>query len=100
MVARGFTQREVIEYQEVFAHVLKHVLIKTLLSVVVNLNLDLEQMDVKMAFLHGDLEENLYMSSLRILKTKNIQNMCVCSRNHYTVFNNPHNSGTRNLMNL
>lgn len=61
LVARGFTQKEGIDYHEVFAPVVKHVSIRTLLSLVVNLDLELEQMDVKPAFLHGNLEENLYM---------------------------------------
>ena len=35
--------------------------IRLVLGIVVAKNLHLEQLDVKMAFLHGDLEENLYM---------------------------------------
>ncbi|CAA7015796.1 unnamed protein product [Microthlaspi erraticum] len=44
-----------------FSPVVKPVSIRSLLSIVVNLNLELEQMDVKTAFLHGNLEEDLYM---------------------------------------
>lgn len=62
LVARGFTQREGIDYQEVFALVVKHVSIRMLLSVVVNLDLELEQMDIKTTFLHGNIEETLYIS--------------------------------------
>lgn len=61
LVARGFTQREGIDYQEVFAPVVKHVSIRILMSAVVNQDLELEQMDVKTAFLHGTLEQELYM---------------------------------------
>ena len=65
LVARGFTQKEGIDYQEVFAPVVKHVSMeiwrRMLLPLVVNQNLELEQMDVKTAFLHGSLEEHLYM---------------------------------------
>lgn len=35
--------------------------IRVLLSLVVNLDLELEQMDVKTAFLHGNLDEDLFM---------------------------------------
>ena len=61
LVARGFSQKKGIDYQEVFAPVVKHVSIKVLLSLVVNLDLELEQMDVKTAFLLGNLDEDLYM---------------------------------------
>lgn len=61
LVARGFSQKKGIDYQEVFAPVVKHVSIKVLLSLVVNLDLELEQMDVKTTFLHGNLDEDLYM---------------------------------------
>ncbi|CAA7029216.1 unnamed protein product [Microthlaspi erraticum] len=61
LVARGFSQKEGIDYQEVFSPVVKHVSIRVLLTLVVNLDLELEQMDVKTAFLHGNLEEDLYM---------------------------------------
>lgn len=44
-----------------FAPVVKHVSIRVLLSLVVNQDLELEQMDVKTAFLHGNLEEDLHM---------------------------------------
>lgn len=44
-----------------FAPVVKHISISTLLSLVANLYLELEQMGVKTAFLHGNLEEDLYM---------------------------------------
>lgn len=61
LVARGFTQREGIDYEEVFASVVKHISIRVLMSVVVNHDLELEQMAVKTSFLHGNLEQELYM---------------------------------------
>ena len=61
LVAKGYTQREGVDYQEIFAPVAKHTSIRILISVVVDQDLELEQMDVKTAFLHGELEEELYM---------------------------------------
>lgn len=62
LVAKGYAQREGIDYHEIFAPVLKHVSIRILLSIVAQENLELEQLDVKTAFLHGELKEKIYMS--------------------------------------
>ena len=61
LVAKGFAQIEGIDYNEVFAPVVKHVSIRILLSAVVNFDMELDQMDVKTAFLHGVLQERIYM---------------------------------------
>lgn len=61
LVARGFTQREDIDYNEVFSPVVKHCSIRMILSFAVQDSMELEQLDVKTAFLHGELEEQIYM---------------------------------------
>lgn len=61
LVAIGFTQKKRIDYDEVFAPVVKHISIRILMSVVAQNDLELEQMDVKTAFLHGELDQPLYM---------------------------------------
>jgi len=60
-VAKGFTQVEGIDYNENFSPVVKHCYIRILMAIVNQFNLELEQMNVKTAFLHGDLEETIYM---------------------------------------
>nr|GEW24200.1 retrovirus-related Pol polyprotein from transposon TNT 1-94 [Tanacetum cinerariifolium] len=61
LVAKGYAQKEEIDYNEVFSPVVKHSSIRILLSLVAQLDLELVQMDVKTAFLHDDLEEEIYM---------------------------------------
>ncbi|KAM1671634.1 hypothetical protein ACFXTN_036619 [Malus domestica] len=62
LVAKGYAQKEGIDYNEVFSHVVKHSSIRILLALVVQFDLELAQLDVKTVFLHGDLEEEIYMS--------------------------------------
>lgn len=61
VVAKGYSQIEGIDYNEVFSPVVKHVTIRLLLSMVVHQNLELEQLDVKTAFLHELLDERILM---------------------------------------
>ncbi|PSS08126.1 Endonuclease [Actinidia chinensis var. chinensis] len=62
LVAKGYAQKEGIDYNEVFSPVVKHSSIRILLALVAQFDLELAQLDVKTAFLHGDLEEEIYMS--------------------------------------
>ena len=62
MVAKGYDQKEGIDYNEVFSPVMKHSSIRVLLALVAQLNFELIQLDVKTTFLHGDLEEEIYMT--------------------------------------
>ena len=62
LVAKGFTQTYGIDYQETFALVAKINSIRVLLSLAVNSNWPLHQLDAKNAFLNGNLEEEVFMS--------------------------------------
>ena len=62
LVAKGYAQKEGIDYNGVFSPVVKHSSIRILLALVAHLDLELVQLDVKTAFLHGDLEEEIYMT--------------------------------------
>ncbi|GKC96464.1 retrotransposon protein, putative, ty1-copia subclass, partial [Tanacetum coccineum] len=61
LVARGFTQRAGIDYNEVFSPVVRHTSIRVILALTACKDYELEQLDVKTTFLHGNLEEVIYM---------------------------------------
>ena len=60
-VAKGFAQTCEIDYSKTFSPIAKLNTVRFLLSVVVNLNWSLQQLDVKNVFLNGDLKEEVYM---------------------------------------
>lgn len=52
LLAKGYSQKEGVDFGEIFSPVVKYVSIRVLLSMTVNYDLELEQLDVKTAFLH------------------------------------------------
>ena len=60
-MAKGFSKKEGVDYNEIFSSIVKHSSIILLLAFVAHEDLELDQLDVKTTFLHGKLDELIYM---------------------------------------
>lgn len=61
LVAKGYTQRQGIDYDETFSPVVRYNSIRYLVAIAAKYDLDIHQMDVVTAFLHGDINEEIYL---------------------------------------
>jgi hypothetical protein len=60
-VARGFSQKEGIHYDEIFAPVASYTSIRIIISLASVFDWKLHQMDVKTTFLNGEVEQEVYI---------------------------------------
>eukprot|EP00253_Pinus_taeda_P025735 PITA_25735 len=60
-VAHGFSQKESIDYDEIFASVARYTTIRSIIALAASQGWNLHQMDVKTAFLHGLIKEEVYV---------------------------------------
>ncbi|KAG8500580.1 hypothetical protein CXB51_002706 [Gossypium anomalum] len=61
LVAKGYSQIPRVDFTNMFSPVVKHSSIRALLGIVAMHDLELEQLDVKTAFLYGELKKDIYM---------------------------------------
>jgi hypothetical protein len=75
IVAKGFTQREVIDYTETFSPVSCKDSLRIIMTLMAHYDLELHQMDTKTAFLNGDLLENVCMAQPKGFPVKGKEHM-------------------------
>ena len=61
LVIKGYKQKEGLDYFDTYSPVTRITSIRMILAIAALRNLEVHQMDVKTAFLNGDLEEEIYM---------------------------------------
>lgn len=90
----GWSRRDIPKWRELivgrYSPITKMTSIRLLLSLVATHDLEVEQMDVKTTFLHGDLEEEIYMSQLDHFVEKGKENLvCKLKKSLYGLKQSP-----------
>ncbi|GJU46168.1 retrovirus-related pol polyprotein from transposon TNT 1-94 [Tanacetum coccineum] len=79
-VVKGYAQKEGIDFNEIFSPVVRMTTVRVVLEMCATYDLHLEQLDVKTAFLHGNLKDEIYMLQPEGFKQKRKDNL-VCRLN-------------------
>ena len=90
LVAKGFSQEAGIDFHEIFSPVVKLVSIIILLALVASYDLELEQLDAKTTFLHGDLDEEIFMEQPKVfVQNRNKRFVCKLRKSLYGMRQSP-----------
>ena len=90
LVVKGYSQIAGVDFTDVFSPVVKHSSIRALLGIVAFHDYELELLDVKTAFLHGELEEDIYMQQPEGFKVLSKEDyVCLLKRSLYGLKQSP-----------
>jgi hypothetical protein len=81
LVAKGYAQQFGIDYDETYAPVAKFTSIRELIAIGASHDFEMHQMDVKTAFLNGDLNEEIYMTVPEGIDDHDVISSAVCKLN-------------------
>ena len=75
LVVKGFNQKQGSNFDEIFSLVIQICSIRVILGSTASINLELEQLNVKTVFLHGNLDEEIFIEQPKGFKVKNNEGM-------------------------
>ena len=89
-MARGFTQKEMIDFIEVFSPVVRHASITIILALVAIYDMYLEQMDVETIFLHSKSQKKIIMQQLEeYVVSEKEDYICLLKKSLYNLKQSP-----------
>ena len=83
LVAKGYRQKQGIDYDETFSPVVMLKSIRILLAIAAHYDYEIWQMDVKTAFLNGNLVEDVYMTQPEGFESNDVKKVCKLQRSIY-----------------
>src|SRR5277367_853585 len=89
LVAKGYAQQFRIDYDETYAPVAKFTSIRALIAIGASHDFEMHQMDVKTAFLNGDLNEEIYMTVPEGIDHDITSAVCKLNRTLYSLKQSP-----------
>lgn len=90
LIAKGYSQTHRIAYNDIFAPVAKMSTVRTLISHAANFGWPFHQLDVKNAFLHGDMKEEVYMEiPPNFMNKHTIGKVCRLKKSLYSLKQSP-----------
>ncbi|CAI7772574.1 unnamed protein product [Closterium sp. NIES-53] len=88
LVAKGFSQRFGVDYNDTYAPVGNYTTVRVFLSITVAMDLDLLQLDVKKAFLHGTIDHEIYIQQPPYF-TDGSSKVCLLQKSLYWLKHSP-----------
>ncbi|KMQ81362.1 retrotransposon ty1-copia subclass, partial [Lasius niger] len=84
LVAKGYNQKYGQDYDETFAPVVKYTTIRAFLAAAAYKNMIVKHIDIKTAFLHGELQEEIFMKQPEnIINEGNEEKVCKLNKSIY-----------------
>ena len=91
LIAKGYAQTYEVDYSDTFSLVAKLTYVRLFISLAASYDWDLHQLNIKNVFLHGDLQDEVYMEqTLRFVAQGEIRKVCRLRKSLYGLKQSPH----------